>query len=992
MIDKERIEECVVQVECVNKLNPEDKTLGTGFFIKNNTVITASHVINKYYSNTEEYYINIIPIKLINSRVIKATGVKETKRNNFISILEIEEEVEIVNPLRFITDYLIERDNKYFTFGFPELKRLVGHPVENTVGTTINPNQSKKADWDLMLGSDRLENFEGFSGAPVIINNMLIGIIQTQSDANGRALSIAMSSIEMIKEFIPEEYYINLYEYINEEYSRSIDKLLCAELDEKNFISRILKENEYGKSTDFEKALTDEKNYLILAEPGGGKSNLLLKAIRIINKKRIGSEFKLPILLKLREYGINYDSIESGIFFEINKYINDISSETISKLIKKGRMTILLDGLDEIKNENYGAFLSDIRSLLLNYYGNKFIITCRKNVYANEIDNQVIKLNLQQLIAKDIREYFIAKCGYIIPSNYNIDLLKVPLLLNIASEVVKKNGNLPKCRVKLYRDFVDELIQKWNLKKGNRINISTKMKISKIISFISYKTFEENFITEYQLWDLINSQFDYTNLDEIIEYVLNIGILERSNDDKIWFKHRTYKEYFAALYIIHEINYNKLEQEIDRIVNDRQYSEVIVFMSGLFENWEKQNVFLDYILKKNLKLYVQCVEEKNNLSESLIKLSQDEYCNLYLYTVLKTYKDIIDIYFPSIKEKFNPYKYNRPEENNLCIIGNISNDKTYVHYMYVIKRDGEELELLNTQGFQECVNKFYREVRSFDTKYLNLDLSNLSLDSAREVAIIDIKEQVKKLIEKQLLFESDYLKCERLLEISRKIPSENRTEIVKMLEWVNHKIDESPIKCDSYQYNGIELISLKYYLDDLCKRKIDFQECILPQQDLQMQGTSCFTRDLYSGERILERLKYFFVYGKKSITEMIEINFYELRNTMPSYFNLPYKYVVNYSFREQKSNNYSFSDIVFEYYYTPSETSEEEVELVKVENRVEIGREIIDKLHQTYEENKYLGSATITSTSINTILDNDALRKYVYGILKHNVEFIFGKL
>ena len=35
-IEKERIEKCVVQIECINKSDYKDKKIGTGFFVDNN--------------------------------------------------------------------------------------------------------------------------------------------------------------------------------------------------------------------------------------------------------------------------------------------------------------------------------------------------------------------------------------------------------------------------------------------------------------------------------------------------------------------------------------------------------------------------------------------------------------------------------------------------------------------------------------------------------------------------------------------------------------------------------------------------------------------------------------------------------------------------------------------------------------------------------------------------------------------------------------------
>ncbi|CEO33248.1 S1 family peptidase [Paraclostridium sordellii] len=206
-IDKERIEKCVVQIECVNKLNDEDKSIGSGFFVDKNIVVTASHVINKYYETPSQYYINIIPINAGLDKDIKVSRViNEMDYNNYISILELEEVVEDINPIKFTLGYEIQRGDDYFSFGHPAGKRDVGLPVESKISTTINEHQSRKADWDLNISTERLKNFTGFSGSPVIINNMLVGIIQIESTANGEAMSIGMSSIGKMKDFIPLEY------------------------------------------------------------------------------------------------------------------------------------------------------------------------------------------------------------------------------------------------------------------------------------------------------------------------------------------------------------------------------------------------------------------------------------------------------------------------------------------------------------------------------------------------------------------------------------------------------------------------------------------------------------------------------------------------------------------------------------------------------------------------------------------------------------------
>lgn len=204
--EKEKIEKSVVQVECINKQNDNDIELGTGFFIDNNIVITANHVINKYHQNPLDYNIIITPIKAGIDKQILVRRLLDDKKNNFLATLELEERVEEIETLKFILGYKIRRGDEFFSFGHPECKRVVGHSLQNIVATDINSVQSKKVDWELELSGNRVEDFKGFSGAPVVINNKLIGMVQTESDANGKTISIAMASTKIIKQYIKADY------------------------------------------------------------------------------------------------------------------------------------------------------------------------------------------------------------------------------------------------------------------------------------------------------------------------------------------------------------------------------------------------------------------------------------------------------------------------------------------------------------------------------------------------------------------------------------------------------------------------------------------------------------------------------------------------------------------------------------------------------------------------------------------------------------------
>ncbi|MCI9258717.1 MAG: trypsin-like peptidase domain-containing protein [Romboutsia sp.] len=294
--DKERVEKCVVQVECVNKYNTDDKEFGTGFFIDKDKVVTASHVINKYYTNPSDYYINVIHIKAGIDKEIKVVKNIELKQNNFVSILELEEEVENINLLKFTSGYEVKIDDKYYTFGFPQQRRSGGIPIENKIETSINEMQSRKIDWSLSLSGERLEDFKGLSGSPVIINNMLVGIIQTQSEANSKTTSLGISSISMMKEYISEEFIQDIHDIFD--------------------INRIIDADEYRVFSidDVEKQIEESTNPSICLDFFEIDDKEFLEEFRqnlshnmyIVGKSR---EETLNCILNELKYNLKYDNV-----------------------------------------------------------------------------------------------------------------------------------------------------------------------------------------------------------------------------------------------------------------------------------------------------------------------------------------------------------------------------------------------------------------------------------------------------------------------------------------------------------------------------------------------------------------------------------------------------------------------------------------------------------------------------------------------------------
>lgn len=229
---KSAIEKSVVEITCVSK-NGKPKELGTGFFIDKDIVVTASHVIKNYYADPQNFDIIISPQKAGIDKDIKVKSIMNDK-NDFIAILKLEKPVENAYILKFTKGYTVKIDDEYYTFGHPAYKRS-GDPIENKIKTAINESESDRADWDLNINGERAHDFSGYSGAPIIIKNMLVGIMQEQADSKGEAVSLLMSSMNLIEKYIPEEYCqqyneINKIYELKEQFRKKINSV--DEMDE----------------------------------------------------------------------------------------------------------------------------------------------------------------------------------------------------------------------------------------------------------------------------------------------------------------------------------------------------------------------------------------------------------------------------------------------------------------------------------------------------------------------------------------------------------------------------------------------------------------------------------------------------------------------------------------------------------------------------------------------------------------------------------------
>lgn len=167
---------------------------------------------------------------------------------------------------------------------------------------------------------------------------------------------------------------VNVLEAISSQQRLDITDLLkvCAtdEFHRPN-LGRIVRERVLGVA-----AVRKYDKLMILGKPGAGKTTFLKHVAIQCSSRQLQAE-RVPIFIALKDFA----ELKQACLLE---YIQEqffswgITNPHIGKqLLDAGRLLLLLDGLDEVKERDSQRVVDSCRSFFKQFYGNQFIITCR---------------------------------------------------------------------------------------------------------------------------------------------------------------------------------------------------------------------------------------------------------------------------------------------------------------------------------------------------------------------------------------------------------------------------------------------------------------------------------------------------------------------------------------------------------------------------------------------------------------------------------------
>jgi predicted NACHT family NTPase len=365
----------------------------------------------------------------------------------------------------------------------------------------------------------------------------------------------------------------------------------------------------------------------VLGKPGVGKTTFLQHLAIQCSRGEFAAD-QVPIFISLKEFAEEASS-EFSLFDYVHQVLlpSKISNPTgLETLLQAGRVLLLLDGMDEVLNQDITAVVKEIRKFSDTYHRNRFVVSCRtaacKLQLRGFIDVEIAPFTQAQIVtfaqkwflaltkttAQAGREQsvqFIQKLE--LAENWQFRQLAVtPLFLHLACWVFQGQGKFPVKRTEFYKQGLDLLLGKWDEARGVERDdmyrgflLPQKLRLLSQLAAVTFEQgqyfFEQRVIEQYirdYLQNLPGATLEPEELQLESEAMLKAieaqhGLLIERGRGIFSFSYLAFQEYFTARKIVASYNLRALEQALGGLVShitDPHWREVFLLTAAMLRS------------------------------------------------------------------------------------------------------------------------------------------------------------------------------------------------------------------------------------------------------------------------------------------------------------------------------------------------------------------------------------------------------------------------
>ncbi|BAZ08231.1 putative signal transduction protein with Nacht domain [Calothrix sp. NIES-4071] len=368
--------------------------------------------------------------------------------------------------------------------------------------------------------------------------------------------------------------------------------------------------------------VANSKQYLmVLGQPGAGKSTFLRRlGLEALKGKEGGYKHEcVPVFLELKRFTKSEINLEKAIIQELENCGFPKPDDSAKKLLEKGKLLILLDGLDEIPTQQLDKAITTIQDFVDKHSQNRFIASCRTAAYRSGFQrfNDVVMADFDdEQIEQFINNWFQSeqdkhvdtakRCWELLQQQeYDAtkELAQTPLLLTLLCLVFDDSQTFPKNRAVLYGEALDVLLKKWASEKRVQRDpiykdLSLKLEEMMLAEIASHNFVENKLFFSQREVEAQISKFLVDNLNApkhldasvILEAIqIQQGILVERAKDVLSFSHLTLQEYLTAQYIVDN---NGIEELVKHELANTRWREVFLLVAGLMRGGTDQLLLL----------------------------------------------------------------------------------------------------------------------------------------------------------------------------------------------------------------------------------------------------------------------------------------------------------------------------------------------------------------------------------------------------------------
>jgi GTPase SAR1 family protein len=525
---------------------------------------------------------------------------------------------------------------------------------ENVIAQISNMSISKyiptEIDKDILVHKDILERY--FDIQKVIdvetfekVKDELMQKIDSKSNISGNVENfIRQYQVNAVEK-------LNVINFIGFDIHRHRQKPSDVELQElfvaPLFSKKILKDKEHYIEPDIKvnKIFEENKNLIILGDPGAGKSLLVKYLITQVlqkNHDNINRKYHeyIPFRIELRKYnerreGVSILKYLSEIFS--TEYNCKISEEELDYLFSTRKVLLFFDGLDEIFNLSHKTKVKELIELFIISYDNtRCIVTSRFIGYHDikfkdksfseysiqpfenyQIQDLVTKFYFSQYTNSEKRNKHTQECLKQLERDVDTELKSNPLILTLILILASNNIIIPDSKLEIYEACTKTLVESLDaVSKELKFEIPVKNKRATFshLAYWQYElsssnkqiTFEKALkcLTAFILDRKESEEFSEAQekATKFLNYAENRSIYFDNN-----FTHKTFLEYYTADYLyinfLTKANGNakrKLLAIIKKYLENPFWYIVFELLFNRIDKEQFDNELLDEIITKQL--------------------------------------------------------------------------------------------------------------------------------------------------------------------------------------------------------------------------------------------------------------------------------------------------------------------------------------------------------------------------------------------------------